>query len=759
MNQLVRFSLLTLGIATTLVACPSDPSPPKIPPTTELPKIETKVAAATRVIPKNAALQSFTVLNADTCLKPQVTNAERPKCLARFVFPTGDATLATLSVGSVMVSEPSAKAPNGFLFRATAIKPQGANTEVLATEATFGDAFDQGEAEFNVKLRPDQVRSATARVPGLRFSNGASQYNAEVNAQGVRVRPLAAIGFTFDDVVYDDDGNTSTTNDQVRASGSFNFETGDGISAGLKWKEVLGVPIYPNGVYFQVAYGIKSSASVKLTMDITKEVNKEIELATYNFEPITVFVGFVPLVFIPQVTISLNAEGKLAAKTTFSANATVNAYGCLEYDDGFKNCSSFGQDFNAGLGGVNASVNAKATLNVQGNILLYGIVGPYVKAGAYLNLEAVVPRNPVWTLSAGAKASLGLHINLGVETLDYDLEFFNKSFGQIAASENTAPIITAITPKADLLQNQSAPICVSRSDLEEGGIAVTVTTANQGSFTIPKGTDCTAPIKWSTEGSQTIIATSSDSEGKAAAAKSATFNVINAPPDVFFSLPTENQKVYVDVPIPLLAGWIDGNEALDCSKISWKVEGGTTKQNVFPATPTNACGSFSVTVSSIGSHKITLTVKDSGKKETIQERVVIAEPKPDGNIAPVPHITSPVPIAVPGGFQSPTFGCGGGSEVLGGYVIDNDSPSVTVKWTVTNLKDNKVWYTVTDVVSTNASAATDLPDHTFDYPAPGTGVTTFRIRLEVTDGQPSGTKPPLQRPQFQDQLVTGQCIK
>lgn len=745
MKKIVQLAVLGAVTTAILTACP--PSPP--PVTTEspdLPKVEFKVAAATRVIPKNAALQSFTLLNAEACLKLEVENAARPRCQARFVFPSADATLATLIVGSVLVGEPSLKAPRGFLMRATAINPQGPSTEVLATEAAFGDAFDQGEAEFDVKLRPDQVSSATALVPGLRFSNGASQYQSEVNAQGARVRPLEVFNFTFNSVVYDDDNNTSTTDDQVRASGSFNFETGDGISAGLKWKKVLGVPVYPNGVYFKVAYGIKSRANVNLTMDINKTIKKEIELASYNFDPITVFVGPVPLVFIPQVIITLNTEGKIAAKTTFSASAKFDAYGCLEYNSGFKNCSSFGQDFSAGLGNVSASLKARATLNVKGNILLYGIVGPYVRAGAYLELEAVVPRNPVWTLTAGAVAGLGLHVDLGIKTLDYDVEFFNKSFGQLAQAENSAPTITLIGPNADLLQNESRAVCLVVNDLEDGNTSATtgggtVSVSGVGNYTLPAGTLCTPVIKWSLEGLRTVTATVKDSQGKSSSPKTVSFNVVNAPPDIFMKTPVDAQGVTVDTEFPLLAGWKDGNEALDCAKIAWSISGGSTVQNVSPATPDNACGSPSAKVSGVGPHTVTLTVTDSGGKQTALSRTVNAVAKPvNFNAPPLGAILSPKSSpSSGGGFTNPTFF---ESElvVLTGYVKDADNASVSVKWLLTNLKNNATVTISSDAVAVTpgATLGTTLPVRSFrliDKFASTCGQ-SFLITLEITDLQP-----------------------
>jgi hypothetical protein len=720
--------LLLLGLIAT--AC-GGPTPPP-----ELPKVESKVAAATRVIPPSAKLEAFTLLNANTCLNQALAEA-RPKCNAKFVFDSTDSALSSISVGSVMVGAPSLKAPSGYSFTVSSITPKGASTEVLATEAAFGDAFDQGEAEFDVKLSPAQLTSAVALVPGLKFANGQSKYSSKGG-----LKPLAVFDFNFDSVVYDDDDNLSTTNDQVRAKGDFYFETGDGISAGLKWKKVWGVPVYPNGVYFKVAYGIKSRASVAVTIDITKTVEKEIELAQYNFAPITVFVGPVPLVFIPQVIITLNAKGQMSVKSTISASAKFDAFGCLEYNDGFNNCSSFGQDFTAGIGGASAAMKARATLNAKGNIMLYGIVGPYVRAGAYLEIDAVVPRNPVWSLSAGAVAGLGLHVDLGIKTLNYDIEFFNKSFGTIATAENTAPEVTNISPKADLLQNTIQAVCLSSNDLEDGAnkiASATVTVSGKGSFNLTQ-TTCTPSITWSSEGLQTVTATIKDSQGKSSAPKTVTFNVINTPPDVFFTAPLEGATVYVDTEFPLLAGWKDGNEALDCNKISWVVSGGTTVQNVTPATPDNACGKPSAKVSGVGAHTVTLNVTDSGGKKTSESRTINAIAKPNNfNAAPIGAILSPVSVD-PAGIVKVFNNT---QVILNAFVKDADSQSLNFKWLLTRVANNATVTINNNTINTDGSNAVNLPTNSFRIidKFPNECGKEYIITLEITDNQAGADRP------------------
>lgn len=277
----------------------------------------------------------------------------------------------------MLVSEPTPAAPYGLLQKVKSISRAGNIVTVQTEEADLGEALEQGEAEFQKTLTPSDLQSARALAQSVRFAGGLTSYSAQSG-----VRPMATLDFSFDEVLYDQDNNPSTTQDQVRVSGKVFFDVQNGFSAGVSWKKVFGVPAYPNGVYFKVAYGIKQSAEVKVSSGLGYSINKEKELASFNFSPITVFVGPVPLVFVPSLKMVVNASGQVSAGLSFGATQSLNVQACLEYKDGFNNCSSFGESFNAGLSGAQVSALARGSLLGKAEVLLYGIVGPYAKLGA-----------------------------------------------------------------------------------------------------------------------------------------------------------------------------------------------------------------------------------------------------------------------------------------------------------------------------------------------------------------------------------------
>jgi hypothetical protein len=118
----------------------------------------------------------------------------------------------SLTPGDVIVSAPSAAAPNGLLRRVLTVTTASGQTVVQTTAAALENAMQQGEAHVSQALTPSQIQSA-------RYSEGVALVRRSPAAQD------ATFYLEIKDVVlYDDDGNPATTNDQVLANGSIEVE-------------------------------------------------------------------------------------------------------------------------------------------------------------------------------------------------------------------------------------------------------------------------------------------------------------------------------------------------------------------------------------------------------------------------------------------------------------------------------------------------------------------------------------------------------
>ncbi|MDW8426693.1 MAG: hypothetical protein RMK51_12230 [Meiothermus sp.] len=274
---------------------------------------EPKLRPEARVLSAESrgALSSFTLTNAPACL--DYTSPNRPLCRATLTFSADNPQLQQLAVGQVLVSEPTPAAPFGLLQRVKSISRSGNTLTVETEEANLGAVFEQGEFELEKTLAPSDLRSARALAQSVRFAGGVQVYSAQSG-----VRPLSTLDFSFDKVLYDQDGNASTTGDQVCVAGKVFFDVQSGVSAGLKGR------IIPTGVRLKAALGMKFTAEVKVTAKLSKQVNAGKELASYNFAPITFFVGPVPIVLVPSLKVEASASGQVTLERTGSFSGPVS---------------------------------------------------------------------------------------------------------------------------------------------------------------------------------------------------------------------------------------------------------------------------------------------------------------------------------------------------------------------------------------------------------------------------------------------------
>jgi hypothetical protein len=129
-----------------------------------------------------------------------------------YTFDTMTAALAAVAPGEIIVAAPSAAAPDGFLRRVAAINQTGGDVIVQTEGATLEDAIQQGEVNYSEHLSASGMQPV-ALAPGVTLMPTSS------------LSPAATFYVQINEVViYDDDGNPATTNDQIRANGSVEFD-------------------------------------------------------------------------------------------------------------------------------------------------------------------------------------------------------------------------------------------------------------------------------------------------------------------------------------------------------------------------------------------------------------------------------------------------------------------------------------------------------------------------------------------------------
>ncbi|GEM46510.1 DUF5011 domain-containing protein [Deinococcus cellulosilyticus] len=730
---------LTACLSLLLAACGSPTPPPE-------PKVAPKVNEKTRVVTEETrkALSSFTFTNAAACKTSpdpiKNPNAIPAQCTAKLVFSKSTPYLADLKVGEMMVSGIGPNAPYGYLQKVTKITTAGGQVTVETQAATLDEALIEGEFSEEGKLGAKQLSSMSLRqgVVPVGFDKNA------IASQGNSFK------FDINTVLYDDDGNNSTTSDQIRLKGNFELVVDDGLSYSLKWKKVLGVPVYPKGIYVRMAYGFNQNASVRVEAEFARSIEKEVELAKYTFDPITFFIGPVPVVLIPSVRITADLKGNITAKMTFGASESVVAQAGFEYNDGFKNITQFSKSFNKYAEIEGAKGTLEAGLNLQGEILLYGLVGPYARVRGNITMDAAVPRDPVWTLSAGVQGHVGIHADLLVKTLNYDAQIFKETF-EFARSENQKPTVSFKSPKEGQEYSQNVKvenICLLMDDLESSDLQVSISSSLDGNLlskSVIRGnfsSTCVPPYAFKTLGNRTLTVTVTDKGGLTATA-TRTINIVNNPPSVLILQPTNTTKIYKNGPTLLRGALMDPNENLDCKAFKWSSSNPADNKNM----PADPCGDAMVTFETEGTRTITLEARDSQNMPGSVQVTINVLPEPV-NHPPVVSIEQPkMGVDGSGNPVLPSLPPLDQTMTLKGTLLDKEKASLSYSWVLSYQPRGKgVTSTTLHSNAVPAGSLTQHVEYTFDPSdlLPIAGGTEFKcydvephnifLRLEVSDG-------------------------
>jgi hypothetical protein len=550
------------------------------------------------------ALTSLTIVNPDECAADAPT---RVPCEFVLVFATLPADLA---MGSVIAAGVTEATPAGLLVTVASID----GLTVEATEATLLDALEQGDGVVEQTFTQKDVASVEL-APGVSaIGTGVAHRTGSSSSVGEAL----AFNYNLENV---------EIADGVFADGSISFDIGCGAYAGLTWETAFGVPIYPNGAYFEAKCGASQSGSVAVRATESVDVNDSTEVAAIDLDPITFFIGPVPIVLLPSVVVSVSANGRVIADMSFGAAEYFSATVGINYSDGFHAIKDFGSDFTSNVS-VTGRMSADAGITVGESLMLYGIAGPTMSETLYLNLKGAAPgESPIWCIRGGLRAEASLSLDLGIENLVWGPEELFDTSKELACAENTAPKLTIISPSdGDTIYPNAGvfppEFTAYADDPEDGSLTVHWTSNKDGDLGTGKLVD--PPLSL---GSHVITATVTDANG-VEVSKSISIEVKESVPEVSFQLKDANgvwqpmtslsgaqgDVVYFRVVSKHDVALVDES----CFDVSWT--------SSLLVSPVSQCD-YRVTLSKKGSFTVTSTVTDKqGKSGSASFAVTVAAP-------------------------------------------------------------------------------------------------------------------------------------
>ena len=561
----------------------------------------------TRVLTTSEAgdVTGLTVLNPEECAADDPDRVPCEFLVSFSTLPSG------VEVGSVLAAGVSDATPAGMLVTVTSVD----GSTVEAIEATLGDALEQGDGAVEKQFGLSDVAS-------VELASG-------VTATGSSVAHRSGDSSAADGGL---DFNYSLDNveigDGVFADGSISFDIGCGAYGGLTYETVLGVPVYPNGAYFEAKCGASQAGSIAIRATETVDVSDSTEVASIDLDAIYFLVGILPIVLVPSVVISVSASGQVFADMSFGAAENFSAKVGINYSDGFNAIKEFNSDFTSNVS-VTGRMSADAGINVSESLLLYGIAGPSMSETLYLNLEGAAPGDtPIWCIRGGLRADASLRLDLGIKNLVWGPEeLFDKS-KELECAQNTAPKLIIISPSdGDTIYPNAGvfppEFTAYGDDPEDGSLTVHWSSDKDGDLGTGELVD--PPLSL---GSHVITATVTDGEG-VKVSKSISIEVKQSVPEVSFQTKDANgvwqpmmslsglqgDIVYFRVVSKHEVALVDEN----CSDVSWS--------STLPVAATVGQCDYRITLSKQGTYTVKSTVTDAkGKSGSASFTVTVAAP-------------------------------------------------------------------------------------------------------------------------------------
>lgn len=306
------------------------------------------------------------------------------------VFVGNTSQLSALSEGMVIVSGVHENAPHGFLRRITQIEQNGLEYVLTTEEVPMTEAF----AELHVSYTKDFSLEDTLR--------DGPTFNIDLP----------------DVIVYDGDGSSSTTQDQVRLNGNIEvkptIEMVINISQGQLQNARIEGTFETDLTNTFIAGGSVGSFSGEITF--------------YEQPLAALTIPATPVVIVPTLVLSLRADGSVDVSVSAGYSSELEVSAFVEYSGGSWFTGFDRSMMNSHqLSGINGNISAKGSLVPSLDFRFWGSkwARGYIQAEAYVAATASLIPQPGCQIKAGTSASIGANLQI------FGWNFLNATYPNI----------------------------------------------------------------------------------------------------------------------------------------------------------------------------------------------------------------------------------------------------------------------------------------------------------------------------------------
>jgi len=370
---------------------------------------------------------------------------------AKLTFITSGSGVDRIKVGSILVSDISTIAPIGFLRKVTAISTSGNNKVCTTEQAALTDAILKGNVKYTKVLTDNDII-------------GEDSSGNDISA----IEGVLSFIFNYNKVIYDADGNSSTTFDQIKINGEMKIEPTFDFELDIEGSRVK---------KFVAKINLKNTNKISAESKIVlASFNKEIVLKTFQLKPFTILIAGIPVPIAKQwIAIVLGVDGSLTARVTAGAQNINTAVAGVSYENSSWNTINT-QDNSFSLQPLTfeGAARIEPWLQVRYEIRPYGIKESRIYIGvrgSVIGEASIIPTGLSTTLKWGVKFSAKAQMQIWDRTvLNYEQIFFEREF-PISQSNTTALPSLTTTNASNVTQTTAQSGGTISSD---GGAAITI---------------------------------------------------------------------------------------------------------------------------------------------------------------------------------------------------------------------------------------------------------------------------------------------
>ena len=329
-------------------------------------------------------------------------------------------SLVSLTEDDVIVIGVSALTPRGLLRRVSDISVEADGVRVGTSPATLSEALRFASIGLSYTLRPNTQAPLTATPSRVRQAQAPTTDAAD--------SPF--IYYVNDLVIYDHDGDLTTTHDEVRLDGRLTLSQSFDFHINIAEYEVTSMSFVSN---------LSEDSEVRIHADIGAfNLHESVSFPLPPpMPPITLWAGWVPVVIQPELALKVGADGSVSVGLETGVGSTATLQAGVAYTDGvWSPVGSESHSFTFIEPHVTLGMEARGYLGPQLDLLFYGLTGPYVTARGFLEFDADLFATPWWSLYGGVEAAVGLATpTLGLP----DIEFPETVGIKVLLAEATSP--------------------------------------------------------------------------------------------------------------------------------------------------------------------------------------------------------------------------------------------------------------------------------------------------------------------------------